>query len=173
MNKMKGGFVGKIRKETIMFIKGTQNEAKVYASIIEQEAINQIELLCNQDFVKDSTIRIMPDTHAGKGCTIGFTMTIGDYVCANLIGVDIGCGMRTISLGKQNVDLSNLDNIIRGYIPCGRNVHESRQIKLDELQSLKCYRELHDTKRLECSLGTLGGGNHFIELDKDEEKINI
>lgn len=145
-------------------ITGTKNSAIVYTDVIEDTASEQIELLCNQDFVEGSNIRIMPDVHAGSGCTIGFTMNIQDKVCPNLVGVDIGCGMRTVNLGNVDIDFQNLDDIIRKHIPCGRNTHESRLYRFD-LTRLKCYRSLKDTKRLERSIGTLGGGNHFIEVD--------
>lgn len=149
-----------------MIIQGTHNSAKAFASIIEEEAITQIKELCNQSFCANSSIRIMPDVHAGKGCTVGFTMSVSDYVCPNLIGVDIGCGMLTINIGNQNVNLEQLDKLIREKIPFGKNVHEGRMVRFDKIQELKCFRELKDTKRLERSIGSLGGGNHFIEIDK-------
>ena len=109
----------------------------------------------------------MPDVHAGKGCTIGTTMTIVDKVVPNMVGVDIGCGMYTVNLGKVDIDLVAFDEAAH-TIPCGRNVWEGRQERFD-LTRLRCYRSLKDTKRLERSLGTLGGGNHFIEIDADED----
>lgn len=109
----------------------------------------------------------MPDVHAGKGCTIGTTMTITDKVVPNMVGVDIGCGMYTVSLGKAEIDLEKFDEAAH-LIPCGRNVWEGRLERFD-LTRLRCHRILKDTKRLERSLGTLGGGNHFIEIDKDDE----
>ena len=112
----------------------------------------------------------MPDVHAGKGCVIGFTADLGDKVIPNIVGVDIGCGMLTVGLGKQAVDLNKLDDVIRAKVPYGRNVHEGRVVRFEDIQDLRCYRELKDTKRLERSIGTLGGGNHFIEIDQDEEK---
>jgi len=153
-----------------MIIEGSNNSAKVFATIIEDEAINQIKELCNQEFVKDSIIRIMSDVHAGKGCTVGFTITVKDYICPNLIGVDIGCGMLAIQLGKQDIDLSQLDDVIRKYVPYGRNVHEGKLVNFEQMQHLKCYRDLKDTKRLERSIGTLGSGNHFIEIDVDDNE---
>lgn len=142
---------------------------KIFTENIEQEAIDQINQLLEQDAFKDSKIRIMPDVHAGKGCVIGFTGDLGDKVIPNIVGVDIGCGMLCVNLGKQNINLEEFDKIVRGVVPSGREVHKERLIKFDELKDLKCYRELKDTKRLERSLGTLGGGNHFIEIDVDEE----
>ena len=109
----------------------------------------------------------MPDVHAGKGCTIGTTMTITDKVVPNMVGVDIGCGMYTVALGNVDIDFEKFDEAAH-FIPCGRNVWEGRQERFD-LSALKCYRNLKDTKRLERSLGTLGGGNHFIEIDSDED----
>ena len=145
-------------------------DLKIFTNNIEEEALNQINLLLEQDTFKNSKVRIMPDVHAGKGCVIGFTGNLGDKVIPNIVGVDIGCGMLCVELGKVNIDLEKLDNIIRQYIPSGFDVHEERKVKFDKLQELKCYRELKDTKRLERSIGTLGGGNHFIEIDVDDEE---
>jgi len=148
-------------------LKGTYNTAKVFTNNVEETAQSQIIELCNQDFVKDGKIRIMPDTHAGSGCVIGFTADLGDKVIPNIVGVDIGCGMLTVELGKASVDLQQLDEIIHDYVPSGKRTHEGRIIKFDKLQELHCYRSLKDTKRMERSIGTLGGGNHFIEVNKD------
>lgn len=140
------------------------SDLKIFTNNIEQEAVYQIELLLAQDVFKDCKVRIMPDVHAGKGCVIGFTADLGEKVIPNIVGVDIGCGMLCVSLGQTDIDFEKLDNVIRSYVPSGRDVHEGRIIRFDELQELKCYRELRDTKRLERSIGTLGGGNHFIEV---------
>lgn len=142
---------------------------KIFTKNIEQEAIDQIDELLKQEAFKDSKIRIMPDVHAGKGCVIGFTGDLGDKVIPNIVGVDIGCGMLCVELGNIDLDLEKLDKIIREYVPSGFEVHDERKYKFLKLQDLKCYRELKDTKRLERSIGTLGGGNHFIEVDIDEE----
>lgn len=142
---------------------------KIFTKNVEQEAVDQIELLLAQDAFKDCKVRIMPDVHAGKGCVIGFTADLGEKVIPNIVGVDIGCGMLCVSLGQTDIDFERLDNVIRSYIPSGRAVHEGRIVKFEELQDLKCYRELRDTKRLERSIGTLGGGNHFIEVDVAED----
>ena len=150
-------------------ITGTYSSAIVYTDIIEETAEEQIKLLCDQPFVKGSRIRIMPDVHAGKGCVIGFTADLGDMVIPNIVGVDIGCGMYTVELGKIGIDFEKLDEAIRKNIPSGMKVHEGRIVRFPELMELKCYRELKDTKRLERSIGTLGGGNHFIEIDSDDE----
>ena len=145
-------------------IKGKVNTAICYAKVVEDEAIEQIRRMCDYVITEDSKIRIMPDVHAGKGCTIGTTMTIVDKAVPNVVGVDIGCGMYTVSLGKTDIDFEKVDEAAH-YIPSGMNVWEGRQERFD-LTELRCYRELKDSKRLERSLGTLGGGNHFIEIDE-------
>ena len=142
---------------------------KIFTENIEHEALNQIYTLIKQPAFSECKVRIMPDVHAGAGCVIGFTADLGDKVIPNIVGVDIGCGMLTIELGKIEIDLAQIDNIIRENVPSGRNVHEGRVVRFDRLQELRCYRELKDTKRLERSIGTLGGGNHFIEIDTDSE----
>lgn len=148
-------------------IVGKFNTAVCYTNELEPTAYAQIESVCNESAFEKSKIRIMPDVHAGKGCTIGTTMTIVDKVVPNMVGVDIGCGMYTVNLGKVDIDLAQFDEAAHS-IPCGRNVWEGRLERFD-LTELRCYRNLKDTKRLERSLGTLGGGNHFIEIDADEE----
>lgn len=148
-------------------IVGKFNTAICYTDTLEPTAYSQIETVCNEEAFTNSKIRIMPDVHAGKGCTIGTTMTIVDKVVPNMVGVDIGCGMYTVNLGKVDIDLAQFDEAAHS-IPCGRNVWEGRLERFD-LTELRCYRNLKDTKRLERSLGTLGGGNHFIEIDADEE----
>ena len=145
---------------------GKYNTAYCYTDIIDPSAYAQILLTCNYEAFKDLKIRIMPDVHAGKGCTIGTTMTITDKVVPNMVGVDIGCGMYTVALGKVDIDLKKFDEIAH-TIPTGRAVWDGRVEKFD-LTELKCYRELKDSSRLMRSLGTLGGGNHFIEIDADE-----
>ena len=148
-------------------IKGKVNTAICYAKVIEDEAIDQIRRMCDYPMTAGSRIRIMPDVHAGKGCTIGTTMTITDKAVPNVVGVDIGCGMYTINLGKTDIDFEKLDEACH-YIPSGLNVWEGRQERFD-LTELRCYRSLKDTRRLERSLGSLGGGNHFIEVDKAQD----
>lgn len=156
-----------------MEIKGKVNTAICYARVIEDEAIEQIRRMCDYPMTEGAKIRIMPDVHAGKGCTIGTTMTITDKAVPNVVGVDIGCGMYTVNLGKTNIDFEKVDEAAH-FIPSGTNVWEGRQERFD-LTGLRCYRELKDTKRLERSLGTLGGGNHFIEIDeaKDQTKYLV
>lgn len=145
------------------------SDLKIFTEAIEPEALNQIYTLIKQPAFQDCKVRIMPDVHAGAGCVIGFTADLGDKVIPNIVGVDIGCGMLTIELGKADIDFSKLDTVIRKFIPNGKNVHEGRIGKFDRLQELHCYRDLKDTKRIERSIGTLGGGNHFIEIDADQE----
>ena len=154
----------------MMEIKGKVNTAICYASVIEEEAIEQIRRMCDHGFTAGSRIRIMPDVHAGKGCTIGTTMTVTDKAVPNIVGVDIGCGMYTVNLGKGDIDFEKLDEAAH-FIPSGMSVWEGRQEKFD-LEELRCYRDLRDTKRLARSLGTLGGGNHFIEVDRAQDGTN-
>ena len=144
-------------------IKGKVNTALCYAKVVEDEAIEQIRRMCDYAMTEGSKIRIMPDVHAGKGCTIGTTMTIIDKAVPNVVGVDIGCGMYTVNLGKQDIDFERVDEAAH-FIPSGHEVWDGRQERFD-LTELRSYRDLKDTKRLERSLGTLGGGNHFIEID--------
>lgn len=144
------------------------SDLKIFTENIEPEALNQIYTLVKQPAFADCKVRIMPDVHAGAGCVIGFTADLGDKVIPNIVGVDIGCGMLTVELGEKDIDLAVLDEIIRKYVPSGRNVHEGGDhVPFEEIKELHCYRELKDTKRLERSVGTLGGGNHFIEVDVD------
>ena len=145
-------------------IKGKVNTAICYAKVVEDEAIEQIRRMCDYEMTEGSKRRIMPDVHSGKGCTIGTTMTVVDKAVPNVVGVDIGCGMYTVSLGKGEIDYMLVDAAAH-YIPSGRSVWEGRKEQFD-LTGLKCYRSLKDTKRLVRSLGTLGGGNHFIEIDE-------
>ena len=147
-----------------MEIKGQVNTAICFAKVIEDEAIEQIRRMCDYEFTEGSQIRIMPDVHAGKGCTIGTTMTVKDKAVPNIVGVDIGCGMYTVNLGKVEINMEQMDAAAH-FIPSGLNVWEGRKERFD-LLDLRCYRGLKDTRRLERSLGTLGGGNHFIEIDQ-------
>ena len=152
-------------------IDGLFSQANVYTDCLEANAAGQIKALCDQPYTAGSKIRIMPDVHAGKGCTIGTTMTISDHVVPSLVGVDIGCGILTVKLEEKRIDLPKLDSFIRQNIPHGRDVRERPhrghgRIHLDEL---RCYKKI-DTRRAKESLGTLGGGNHFIEIDRDDEE---
>ena len=148
----------------VLEIKGKVNTALCYAQVVEDEAIEQIRRMCDHDFTQGSQIRIMPDVHSGKGCTIGTTMTIKDKAVPNIVGVDIGCGMYTVNIGKGDIDFEKLDAAAH-FIPSGKQVWEGRKERFD-LQELRCYRSLKQTKWLERSIGTLGGGNHFIEVDE-------
>ena len=151
-------------------IRGKVNTAVCYAKVVEEEAIEQIRRMCDYPMTEGSRIRIMPDVHAGSGCTIGTTMTIIDKAVPNVVGVDIGCGMYTVRLGEAEIDFEKLDAAAH-YIPSGLNVWDGRVEKFD-LTGLRCYRELKDAGRLERSLGTLGGGNHFIEVDRASDGTN-
>lgn len=148
-------------------IKGKVNTAVCYAKTVEDSAIEQIRRMCDYGLTEDSQIRIMPDVHTGKGCTIGTTMTVIDKVCPNIVGVDIGCGMYTVKLEDLHLDFEKIDEVCH-YIPSGLDTWGGRIERFD-LTGLRCYRALQNTKRLERSLGTLGGGNHFIEIDKDTD----
>ncbi|MBQ1405642.1 MAG: RtcB family protein [Oscillospiraceae bacterium] len=149
---------------TMLEIKGKVNTAVCFAKVIEDEAIEQIRRMCDYEFTAGSQIRIMPDVHAGKGCTIGTTMTIVDKAVPNVVGVDIGCGMYAVKLAQREIDLERLDKAAH-FIPSGMKVWEGRQVRFD-LSELRCFRSLKDSRYLERSLGTLGGGNHFIEVDR-------
>lgn len=151
-------------------IKGKINTAVCYAKVVEEGAIEQIRRMCDYALTEGSKIRIMPDVHAGKGCTIGTTMTVKDKVCPNIVGVDIGCGMYTVKLADRKLDFEKIDGACHD-IPSGRNVWEGRMERFN-LTELRCYRSLRDAKRLERSLGTLGGGNHFIEIDQAADGTN-
>ena len=154
----------------MMEIKGKVNTAVCFAKVIEDEAIEQIRRMCDYVFTAGSQIRIMPDVHAGKGCTIGTTMTVKDKVVPNIVGVDIGCGMYTVNLGRVEIDMPRMDAAAHS-IPSGLDVWKGRQERFD-LLDLRCYRNLKDAPRLERSLGTLGGGNHFIEIDRAADGAN-
>lgn len=150
-------------------VNGKYNTAKVFTNNIETECFDQIKSLLDQEAFQNVKVRIMPDCHTGVGCVIGFTADLGEKIIPNIVGVDIGCGMLTVTLGEEVIDFGKLDNIIREYIPFGRNVHKGRKMKFPKLQEMYCYRQLKDSKYLERAVGTLGGGNHFIEIDADEE----
>lgn len=147
----------------MLTIKGKYNEAQVYTDMLEDSTIGQIMSLCNQEFAKESQIRIMPDTHSGSGCVIGTTMTIKDKVVPNLVGVDIGCGLHVVKLKKSiKTNFDKLDRIIRTRIPSGSKSHDKRlyEFELGEINA-----PIHKGWALR-SLGTLGGGNHFIEVNE-------
>ena len=156
----------------MIIIEGKYNIAKVFTDVVEETALSQIKTLCDQEFVKDSKLRIMPDVHAGAGCTIGTTMTIKDKIVPNLVGVDIGCGMETIQVKNKHIELQKLDKLIYEEIPSGFNIRKKPHKYNDEvdLTALRCRLDAKiNIARAQMSLGTLGGGNHFIEVDQDEE----
>lgn len=152
-----------------MELLGKYNSAKVFTDNLEEGAKEQIVRLLDQEFIEGSKVRIMPDVHQGMGCVIGFTANMGDKVIPNIVGVDIGCGMLTVELANIDIDLPKLDKIIHNKIPSGRHVHKSRKEPFDRLQDLHCFRDLRNTRRIERSIGTLGGGNHFIEVGTDSK----
>jgi len=151
-------------------IRGKYNTAKVFTDVVDESSIAQITQLCNQAFTEGSRIRMMPDVHAGAGCTIGTTMTITDKVVPNLVGVDIGCGMETVRLRESHIELAKLDKLIYKSIPSGFSIRQKphRYAAEIDLTVLRCYKDV-DTRRGELSIGTLGGGNHFIEADRDND----
>ena len=151
-------------------IKGKYNTAKVFTDVVDEASIAQIMALCNQEFVAGSKLRLMPDVHAGAGCTIGTTMTITDKIIPNLVGVDIGCGMEVIKVKEKHLELQKLDKLIYERIPSGFSVREKahRYVEHLPLDDLRCYTKIN-ARKAEVSLGTLGGGNHFIEADKAED----
>ena len=154
-----------------MKIKGDYSEAIIYTDVIEEGAMNQIKELCDVEAFKESKIRIMPDVHAGKGCVIGFTANLGEKVIPNIVGVDIGCGMLTVKLGKVEIDLKELDDFIIKNIPNGNAINEHKQAEfLSELEKLHILKDVRgDLKKWNRAIGTLGGGNHFIEVNVDED----
>lgn len=143
-------------------------DLKIFTDNIGENAIEQINELLEQDAFKNSKVRIMPDVHAGKGCVIGFTGDLGDKVIPNIVGVDIGCGMFCANLGKIDIDLKKLDDFIINNIPNGMNVNENI-LKEFNLEELYCFKKLKNIDWIKKSIGSLGGGNHFIEIDKDDD----
>ena len=148
-------------------IKGKFATAACYAVEVEQVAVDQIRAMCDQPFTEGCNVAIMPDAHAGVGCTIGTTMQVRGAAVPNVVGVDIGCGMYTVDLGDVDLDMEKLDEACHG-VPSGFATWEGRLERFD-LTDLVCYRNLKDAPRIERSLGTLGGGNHFIEVDASED----
>ncbi len=140
-------------------------DLKIFAKTVDEKAKAQIDLLLDQKAFADCKVRIMPDVHAGAGCVIGFTANLGDKVIPNIVGVDIGCGMYCCPIGEVDIDFAKLDQFIRERIPSGMNVHD-RQREFFDIKKLYCYERLRNKEWLEASIGTLGGGNHFIEIDE-------
>lgn len=151
-------------------LKGKYGEAKIFTNVVDEASVAQVLLLLNQEFIKGSRVRLMPDIHAGAGCTVGTTMTITDKIVPNLVGVDIGCGMETVKIREKHIELQKLDKLIYEKIPSGFNIRDKahRFFKDFPLEELYCYKEINPI-RAEKSLGTLGGGNHFIEADKNDQ----
>lgn len=154
-------------------ITGTQTEARVFSNYPQETALEQIKELCNQAFLKDTKISIMPDYHAGKGCVIGTTIQLKDKVVPNLVGVDVGCGVLTVKLQDKKVDFNKLDSVIRMYVPSGQELHtdETVQYISTSFPPISEYKAKHilSQGKSEYSLGTLGGGNHFIEVSIDSD----
>ena len=151
-------------------IQGLYNTAVCYTPELEEAARGQIQAVCDRPEFSGCKIRIMPDVHAGKGCTIGTTMTIRDKIVPGMVGVDIGCGMETVQLAEREIDFERLDALIRREIPCGREVREvPHPLSADiDLTRLRCAGQVK-LDRAARSIGTLGGGNHFIEVDRAED----
>lgn len=150
-------------------VQGKFNNAIIYSDRYDEAAYSQLVSLCNLKAFEGSKIRVMPDYHAGAGCVIGFTAFGADKLIPNIVGVDIGCGVTAIQLGKP-INLEQLDNYIRNYIPSGFEVNEKCDKNVSHmLKQLTCYKDLSNIEHLEKSLGTLGGGNHFIEVDIDKD----
>ena len=154
-------------------VEGKYNTAKVFTDVVEEKSLQQIKTLCDQEFTSGAKIRLMPDVHAGAGCTIGTTMTIKDKIVPNLVGVDIGCGMETLMIHKDseaamNFDPAKLDKVIRKNIPSGFDIRKFQHDYVEEVEWDK-IKGTYNKHRAKMSLGTLGGGNHFIEADKDED----
>lgn len=149
-------------------VKGKFNTAKIFTDIVDEASVAQVKELCDQEFCAGSRIRLMPDIHAGAGCTIGTTMTITNKIVPNLVGVDIGCGMHTVRIAENELDLKKLDKLIYERIPSGFNIHNKPKPSSVDLSNLRCAKHV-DIDRAKKSIGTLGGGNHFIEVDRDDD----
>lgn len=151
-------------------IQNTYNTAIVYADALDSGAEGLIRALCGSPFSRGSTIRVMPDVHAGKGCAVGTTMTVQDCVAPGLVGVDIGCGMTVLKVSVRRLELQKLDKLIHEKVPAGRAVRSTphRFAERADLEAFRCRRHIQRDKALS-AVGTLGGGNHFIELDRGED----
>lgn len=150
-------------------LQGKYNIAKVFTDNVEQTAISQIINLLNQPFVDGANIRIMSDVHAGAGCVIGFTANLRDMVIPNLIGVDIGCGMLVVDITDLNINIQDLDKFIHANIPAGFEIHSKPKTGYDEYKNILCFEKLYKNERFGLAIGTLGGGNHFIEVDHSDK----
>lgn len=154
----------------MMELRGEYGTAKVFTDVVDEDSVAQVITLLNQPYIEGSKIRMMPDIHAGAGCTIGTTMTIKDKICPNLVGVDIGCGMETIRIKEKRIEPQKLDKLIRAEILSGFNIRSAphRFAKDIDLSELHCHKKANLDKAYK-SIGTLGGGNHFIEANKDDD----
>lgn len=152
-------------------VKGKYNKAIIFTSVVEEKSIEQIKTICDMEIFKHSKIRVMPDVHAGAGCTIGTTMTLKNAVVPNMVGVDIGCGMETIALEEKEIDFEKLDNLIREKIPYGREIRKKTHpfARGINVHDLRCGNKINKLEKASLAIGSLGGGNHFIEIDKDDE----
>ena len=159
-----------IKERGSMLIRGKFAEAKVYNEDVEQYAVAQIQMLCDNEVANGSVIRVMPDVHPGKVGTIGLTMTVGKRIMPNLLGVDIGCGISMVKLKAKHLEFAQLDKVIKECVPSGFAVRNKPHLLAEEFpfSELRCYRHIN-LEKAKASLGTLGGGNHFIEVDKDED----
>ena len=151
-------------------LKGKYGSAYVYTDVVDEASVSQVISLLNQPYAENAHLRMMPDIHAGMGCTIGTTMRVSDKICPNLVGVDIGCGMETIKIKEKRMELQKLDKLIRREIPSGFAVCQKphRFASKIDLEDLRCAKHVKLDRAYQ-SIGTLGGGNHFIEVDKDED----
>lgn len=158
----------------MMELRGRYNTAKVFTNNIESSAIGQIIELCNQEFAKDNKIRVMPDCHTGAGCTVGTTMTIKDKIVPNLVGVDIGCGMElaVIDIHKEEINFDQLDDVVRKYVPSGFSIRSTTHPFVSQVP-IKDLIAPVNLVRAEKSIGTLGGGNHFVELNEWGDKVAL
>ena len=153
----------------MLVLEGKYTEARVFADIVDDVTKGQVQTLIDQPFMENIKVRIMADCHAGAGCVIGTTLKVKDKIVPNLVGVDVGCGMLCIKLGKIDIDFKILDNFIRLNIPSGQNVNDKITITDVDIEDLRCYKELKNHQYLKRSLGSLGGGNHFIEIDVNSD----
>ena len=152
-----------------MIIHGKYGEAEIFTENLEDGARDQIERLLDQDYMEGRKVKIMPDVHQGMGCVIGLTAQMGDIVIPNIVGVDIGCGMLLVKLEGRDLPLEDLDRLIRKKVPSGTKTHRDSVFTDPEIENLKCLKHLRGRERFQRSLGTLGGGNHFIELGRDSK----
>ena len=156
-------------------IVGQYSTATVFSDNVDPSTYSQILQLCNQEFTKDTNIRVMPDCHAGAGCVVGTTMLVQNAICPNLVGVDIGCGIDVTYLGNlESIDFQKLDKVILGNVPSGFHIKNNNHLSKEDKESAFALTSLlnakgMDTNRAELSVGTLGGGNHFVEIDKGED----